>query len=96
MVSLTRCPRAAALAILAHLVGLGGCAVTAEQAKVQTPVAARPALERLGRELGLELSRIGRIVAATDAGPQCSLVDERLQPYALPPGVELKGFDHFA
>ncbi|MEW5885170.1 MAG: thiamine-phosphate kinase [Pseudomonadota bacterium] len=60
------------------------------------PVAARPALERLGRELGLELSRIGRIVAASDAGPQCSLVDARLQPYALPPGVELQGFDHFA
>ena len=34
----TRCPWAAVLTILANLVGLGGCAITAEQAKVQTSV----------------------------------------------------------
>ncbi|KJS74926.1 MAG: hypothetical protein JM57_03155, partial [Comamonadaceae bacterium BICA1-1] len=60
------------------------------------PVAARSAIERAGQEAGVSLSRIGRIVAATGEGPRCRLVDAQGQPYTLPPGVELAGFDHFA
>jgi len=60
------------------------------------PLAARAAVQRAAQEAGVGLSRIGRIVAAAGDGPRCRLVDAHGHPYALPPGVELAGFDHFA
>jgi thiamine-monophosphate kinase len=60
------------------------------------PAAARAALEALQTQWDVPLTRIGRVLPAQGHGPRCELVNAQGQPFALPAGVELQGFDHFA
>jgi thiamine-monophosphate kinase len=60
------------------------------------PLAARATLDALSAQLDAPLTRIGRVLAAPAHGPRCELVDAQAQPFALPAGVQIKGFDHFA
>ncbi|MEW6694552.1 Thiamine-monophosphate kinase [Tepidimonas thermarum] len=63
----------------------------------------RAAVQAAAAQASTPVTRIGRVVAGVPAGhvlePGASrvrLCDAEGQPYALPPGVALGGFDHFA
>ena len=60
------------------------------------PASQRAAVDALQTSLGLLLTRIGQVLPAPPAGPHCELVNAQGQPFELPAGVALKGFDHFA
>jgi thiamine-monophosphate kinase len=60
------------------------------------PASQRAAVDALQTSLGLPLSRMGQVLPAPPAGPGCELVNAQGQPFELPAGVALKGFDHFA
>lgn len=60
------------------------------------PAANRAAIAALQQPLGLPLICIGQVCPAQPRGPQSVLVNAQGQPYALPAGVQLEGFDHFA
>jgi thiamine-monophosphate kinase len=60
------------------------------------PASGRAAVDALQTSLGLPLNRIGQVLPAPPAGPGCELVNAQGQPFELPAGVVLKGFDHFA
>jgi thiamine-monophosphate kinase len=54
--------------------------------------ARRGAVERIGRRIGLKVTRIGRIVARRRGAPHVIMRDGNGEPLALP---AQKGFDHF-
>lgn len=67
------------------------------------PPERRPAVQRAAEQAATPVTRIGQIVAgppathALDAGAaRVHLCGAQGQPYPLPPGVALGGFDHFA
>lgn len=59
------------------------------------PTSAREAVAQAAREAQVAVTRIGEIVPAVDGACAARLVNARGEPFPIPAGAKLAGFDHF-